>query len=120
MDDAEQSVPLTNDPVWTAGHVAAHALQTTGNGVAELAGAGDFAADQAFSCGAWIKLPAQDEVGAIVARMDDQHGYRGWDLWVEQRRVGTHIIHQWSTDALKVVSRDPVPADQMDARTRHV
>ena len=35
--------------------------------------------------------------------MDDQHGYRGWDLWAEQRRVGTHIVHQWNEDALKVV-----------------
>ena len=112
VDNSEQSVPLANDPVWTTCHVAAHALQIQGNGVAELAGAGDFAADQAFSYGAWVKLPPQDAAGAIVARMDDQNGYRGWDLWVEQRRIGTHIIHQWSTDALKVVSRDPIPADK--------
>ncbi|MHB0960987.1 MAG: DUF1553 domain-containing protein [Pirellulaceae bacterium] len=112
VEGVEQSVPLTNDPVWTSGQAAAHALQTTGNGVAELADVGDFAADQAFSYGAWIKLPSQDEVGAIVARMDEQQGYRGWDLWVEQRRVGAHIIHQWSSDALKVVSRDPVPVDR--------
>ena len=112
VDSSEQSVPLTNDPVWTTCDVAAHALQIKGNGVAELAGAGDFAADQAFSYGAWVKLPSQDAAGAIVARMDDQNGYRGWDFWVEQRRVGTHIIHQWSTDALKVVSRDPIPADK--------
>ncbi len=112
VDNSEQSVPLTNDPVWTTCDVAAHALQIQGNGVAELAGAGDFAADQAFSYGAWVKLPPQDAAGAIVARMDDQNGYRGWDFWVEQRRIGTHIIHQWSTDALKVVSRDPIPADK--------
>ena len=33
--------------------------------------------------------------GPIVARMDDQHDYRGWDLWIENGRVGTHIINKW-------------------------
>ena len=31
---------------------------------------------------------------------------------MEARRVGTHIIHTWSDDALKVVSADQVPANQ--------
>ena len=102
------------------GHVAAHALQITQNGFATLPDAGDFSVDQAFSYGAWIKLPPEDAHGAIVARMDNQHGYRGWDLWVEQRRVGTHIIHQWSDDALKVVSHEPAAGRQVDARARHL
>jgi len=111
VDDAQRPVELAGDAAWTDGHVTPRALQITSLGVAELADVGDFAANQPFSCGAWVKLPAGDTMGAIVARMDDQHGYRGWDLWVEQRRVGTHIIHQWSDDALKLVTRDPLPAD---------
>ena len=38
--------------------------------------------------------------------MDDQHDYRGWDLWLENGKVGAHIIHKWPEDALKVVTDD--------------
>ena len=38
--------------------------------------------------------------------------FRGWDLWVEGRRVGAHIISQWPANAVKVVTKDQVPADQ--------
>ena len=27
--------------------------------------------------------------------MDDQNDYRGWDLWLENGQVGTHIINKW-------------------------
>ena len=77
-----------------------------------MAEAGDFDKDQAFSCSAWVKLSANDSSGAIVARMDDEHDYRGWDFWVEGRRVGMHLVHRWSEDALKVVSAAQVPAGQ--------
>ena len=112
IDGQPTCAPLTNAPAWTAGHLAPQALQITSNGVAEFAGAGDLAADKPFSYGAWIKLPAQDGLGAVFARMDEANAYRGWDLWVEQRRVGAHIIHQWNSDALKVVTRDPLEADK--------
>ncbi len=111
VDATAQSFALANDPLWTEGQVAVHALQINQTGVAELPGVGDFSEEQAFSYGAWIKLPG-DGMGAIVARMDNGREHRGWDLWVEQRRVGTHIIHKWSDDALKVVTRDQLPADK--------
>ena len=38
--------------------------------------------------------------------------YRGWDLWLENGRVGTHIINKWPDDALKVVANDALkPGD---------
>jgi hypothetical protein len=112
VDGAERQLPLTADVVWTAGQVAPQAIQLGGAGAAELADAGTLEFDEAFSCGAWIRLPAgDDKSGAIVARMDESQSHRGWDLWTEGRRLGTHIIHQWSSDALKVVTRDPIPAE---------
>jgi hypothetical protein len=54
--------------------------------------AGDFDKDQGFSFGAWVKLPKADAGGALLARMDDQNMYRGWDLWLENGRPGTHMI----------------------------
>jgi len=73
--------------------------------------AGDFEKDQAFSFGAWIKLPKEGAGGAVVARMDDGREFRGWDFWVEGKRVGSHVIHSWPENALKVVTKNEIPTD---------
>jgi mono/diheme cytochrome c family protein len=71
------------------------------------AAAGDFEKDQGFAVAVWVKL-APNQTGSIVARMDDQHDYRGWDLWVEGNRVGMHVIHKWQDDALKAVTDEAI------------
>ena len=73
--------------------------------------AGNFEKDQAFSFGAWIKLPKEGATGAIVARMDDGKEYQGWDFWVEGKRVGSHVVHSWPQNAMKVVTKDEIPTD---------
>ncbi len=75
----------------------------------ESADSGDFDRKDVFSFSAWIKLPKGGLVGSVVARMDDQHDYRGWDLWVEDRKVATHLVNKWPENALKVVSRAEIP-----------
>ena len=40
--------------------------------------------------------------------MDDRSNYRGWDIWLENGRIGTHLVHEWPADALKVVSKTKV------------
>ena len=60
--------------------------------VTEFADAGDFERDHAFSFGAWVKLPKADLIGSILARMDDRNNYRGWDLWLENGRIATHLV----------------------------
>ena len=44
-----------------------------------------------------------------MARMDDRDNYRGWDMWLEGGRIGTHLVHEWPSNALKVVSKADVP-----------
>ncbi|WP_435006079.1 DUF1553 domain-containing protein [Tundrisphaera lichenicola] len=78
------------------------AKKTASEGI-ELADVGDFEKDQAFSYGTWIR-PTKTLDGAILSRMDDADNYRGWDLWLEGGKVGSHIISKWEGDALKVVS----------------
>ena len=47
--------------------------------------------------------------GALFARMDDQHDYRGWDLWLEGGgKPGTHIINKWPDNALKVIANKAI------------
>ena len=79
---------------------------------AELPEAGDFAGDQQFSCMAWVQVPASDGYGAVCARMEPFPRHRGWDFWVQQRRVGMHVVSAWPDQGLKVVSRDQFRANE--------
>jgi mono/diheme cytochrome c family protein len=112
LDGRSQQLTAAADPGWETGQVAAHAFRRKAGCTLEIPAAGDFDRDQAFSYAAWVKLPDANTTGAIVARMDDQHDYRGWDLWIQGAHVGTHLIHTWPTDALKVVARDPMTPGQ--------
>jgi hypothetical protein len=76
--------------------------------VFESADSGDFERKDAFSFGAWIKLPNGELHGSVIARMDDQHDNRGWDLWIEDRKVATHLVNTWPENALKVVARTEI------------
>ncbi|TWT98993.1 DUF1553 domain-containing protein [Neorhodopirellula pilleata] len=66
--------------------------------------------DEPFSFTAWIKSDGKSG-GAVFSRMDVANGYRGYDLWIQGRNVGSHIIHDWPTNALKVVSQDQLQTD---------
>ncbi len=74
----------------------------------ELADVGDFDRDSSFSVSAWLWLPQGNTSGAVLARMDTGNAFRGWDLWLEGGRIAMHLINSWPTDALKVVTRQPL------------
>jgi hypothetical protein len=111
IDGQCDEVQLTNSAKWDEESAGQKALHVQG-AACELPSAGDFGGDQAFTCAAWIRIPASDGYGAICARMDNANSYRGWDFWVQQRRIGLHVISAWPDQALKVVGRDQVPADR--------
>ena len=67
--------------------------------------AGDFERDQKFSFGAWVYVPKGLPNGAILAKMEPAPAHRGWDLWFENGRVGTHIVSTWPTNTIKVITR---------------
>ena len=107
-----QGVPRTltaaAEPGWDKGQVSEKAFQRKAGTEIASSEVGDFDKGQSFSYAAWVKLPAGGGNGAIFSRMDDQHDYRGWDLWMEGSRVGSHIISKWPENALKVVTRNPL------------
>jgi hypothetical protein len=107
----ERMVALSGTATWQPGVSSEYALQVQGQ-AAELPDAGDFEKEQAFTCTAWVKLPANDTFGAICARMDNAHDYRGWDFWNQRRQIGTHIVNTWPGDALKVVGKAQVTANE--------
>ena len=71
----------------------------------------DFDGVKPFTFAAWVKLPASSG-GAILSRMDVKDSYKGFDFWVQGRSIGTHIINQWPRNALKVITKEPLSADQ--------
>ncbi len=112
LDGEPRELTLAETVGWEAGHLPGKAAQITKGGIAEFPAVGDFGTSDGFSCSAWIKLPANDGSGAIASRMDNGNNYRGWDFWVEGRRVGMHIVQKWPDDAVKVVSSNQVPANK--------
>ncbi|HVX64692.1 MAG TPA: DUF1553 domain-containing protein [Pirellulales bacterium] len=105
-------VSLTSEIAWKPGRIAAQAYNSQPGCTIELPEPGDLERDEAFSFGAWVNAAKIDQSGAIMARMDDANGYRGWDFWLENGKPGVHIIHQWPDDALKVVATTPVKAGE--------
>ena len=59
--------------------------------------------DSQFTFAAWLKLPA-DGSAAIFSRLNESNKFRGYDFWLQNRSIGTHIISSWPDNALKVVS----------------
>jgi hypothetical protein len=109
VDGAQRQIVRDEAIIWAEGRdekEKALALRTTP--AIEFAEAGDFEGDGAFSTSIWVKLGRRNQTGAIVARMDSKADYRGWDIWLEGDKVGTHIVNKWPDDALKVVSQTPL------------
>ncbi len=78
-----------------------------------FADAGDFGEGQAFSVGAWVWVPpGYDGSGAVVARMDEKDGHRGWDLYLQKRQWAMHVVNHWPERALKVRTQNVVRPGQ--------
>ncbi|RLS83643.1 MAG: DUF1553 domain-containing protein [Planctomycetota bacterium] len=107
---ADSDLPLTPETTWQAGPPGLQGLLLNGK-AAELPSLGDFEQDQGFSLSFWVRPPANDTAYAVVARMDVAQAHRGWDAWIQSRRLGMHMVHAWPDDAMKVSAKDQLPAD---------
>ncbi|MEY3176014.1 MAG: hypothetical protein RLZZ436_3928 [Planctomycetota bacterium] len=110
LSAGEQELPLSTTAQWeTTPQGPALSLQGAAFDVADV---GDFDAGTSFTVAAWIKAPASDGYGAICAKMEAPPGYRGWDFWLQQRRVGMHLVGTWPDQAIKVLTRNQIPANE--------
>ena len=75
----------------------------------ELKDVGDFDRTQPFAISTWVQITKKNQNGAIVGRMDEGNGFRGWDLWIQNDRIGMHVINAFPQDAVKVVAKNPLP-----------
>ena len=108
VDSKPRTVTLAADAAWGPGEIAAKAFTAQAKTPLEIAEAGDLDSQQAFSYGAWVKIPGKVASGAVMARMDDGNAFRGWDLWLQNDRPAAHLINHWPDNAIKVVSRTPL------------
>jgi hypothetical protein len=114
IDAKPRAVNLNDGYSWVAGKGTpkTFTIKPTGYSI-EFADVGDFEKNQGFSVGGWVKIPRRGTNGAFAARMEGpQTFHRGWDLWMEQDKVGMHIINKWPDDALKVTSKTPLQPNQ--------
>ncbi|MDA1044709.1 MAG: DUF1549 domain-containing protein, partial [Verrucomicrobia bacterium] len=66
--------------------------------------------DAPLTMAAWIKS-RDNTTGSIVARMDEPNKHRGFDLILTEGSVGTHLIHAWPNNAIKVWSEAKIKND---------
>ena len=64
--------------------------------------------NQAFSWSMWVKTTTKLS-GALLGKMDEKAKHRGYDVWMEGGRPGMHIIHAYPENAIKVVTKNPLP-----------
>ncbi len=113
VDGKPRTLSAKDGYTWGAGKLSAKAavVKPAGSSL-EFADAGDFDKNQPFTASAWVKTARRGNVGAIAARMENPPGHRGWDFWMEQDKVGMHIINRWPDDALKVTTKQPLQPNQ--------
>ncbi|MBI3412177.1 MAG: DUF1553 domain-containing protein [Planctomycetes bacterium] len=113
IDGKVRSLAVPTGYEWKPGKGSAKGLSVRPGDSIELADVGDFEKHQAFTASAWVKTPRRGTTGAIMARMDSPaNKHRGWDFWMENDRIGTHIINDWPGDALKVTAKTPLQPNQ--------
>ena len=81
---------------------------STSENTIELKDVGDFDRTQPFAVSMWLTISKRGSNGAVIGRMDEANGHRGWDVWLQADKVGMHVINSWPTDAVKVVAKTPL------------
>jgi len=106
-----QRVELPSDAAFAPGQLSDSAWQVKSD-LFPTFEAADRERDQPFSIALWVKPAADNQGGSLLARMDEGADFRGWDVWLENGNIGTHIIHKWPENAIKVVSNQRLPANR--------
>lgn len=101
---------VTGNPQWVAGHLD-QAFQFDGMTFIDLGNVANFERTDSFSYGAWIR-PQGKGSGAPLAKMDDAHGYRGYDLFLKDGKVEVHLIHLWPGNSLLVTTVTVLKPDE--------
>jgi hypothetical protein len=111
VDGKPREIASPSPITWRTGFVSAKAYQNQPNTIV-VPEAGDFDKDQGFTIAAWVRPVTTNQTGAILARMAGGPDYRGWDVWLENGKVASHLVHRWPGDAMKVATNSTLPANK--------
>lgn len=112
LDGKEHDAELSDTVKWETGPLGKPAAIITKGRILEEGRTGAFTGAEPYTVAMWVKLPATADAYCIVSRLDDGKVHQGWDIWVENRRLGGHLIHSWDTNAVKVMSKDQLPTNE--------
>ncbi|MCI0747839.1 MAG: DUF1553 domain-containing protein [Verrucomicrobia subdivision 3 bacterium] len=102
-----KTIPLTNELEWQDGKLGPALVLKKGNTLL-LGDTADFERTNAFSYGAWVRVSKAEGDKAILARMDVERDYRGWDLFQNAKKFSVHVVHKWPDNAIKVSTKGEV------------
>ncbi len=91
---------------WDAGRLAG-GLRLDGQSHVDLGDRAGFERGDAFSATAWVYLDG-DGAMTVLSRMNDEAGFRGYDLYLGDGQIFVHLIHHWPDNAIRVNSRDRI------------
>jgi hypothetical protein len=66
--------------------------------------------NEPFSFAAWMNVP-KGGGGFLVAKMNNDQDYQGYDLGTDGLKPGLHLVHKWSSNALKVYTKQDMSPD---------
>jgi len=81
----------------------------------DLGDIASFARKGQVSFGGFIRIEG-DATGAIIARMNPAESFRGWDLYLQNGHLATHVIDTWSDKTNKLTASQALPKNEW----RHV
>ncbi len=99
----------TNKAEFGEGRIG-NALKLDGKAHVELEPGLSFDRTNTFSYGAWIKFQGKD--GTVLSRIEKEPAYRGYDLLISESKLELHLVSKWPDDALKVRTKEVLPANQ--------
>lgn len=107
-----RQIPLTGEREWQDGRLGP-ALVLKKEATLNLGDAGDFERTNAFSYGAWVRVSKAGSGVGVIARMEVENDYRGWDLHQEGKRFNVHIVHAWPDNSIRVSTKNEVVKEKV-------
>ena len=109
----EKEPASTFDEISTTPGKIGQAVQLTGENNVSLTAGGKFTRTDAFSFSLWIKTPDVKDRAVIFHRSKawTDAASCGYELLLEEGKLSAALIHFWPGNALRVVTRDPLPVN---------
>lgn len=111
ITDAKGNTFPAEKPINWVSDDQGEAVLFTGNNSIDLGQNGNIERDQPFTIAAWIKAP-HDLNGAIIAKMHSPGTHQGYDLWLQNGHLTTHLIHNYPQDFLKTRTKSKFPNNE--------